>query len=500
MLPQSWSRYTPLAIGALVLLVYGPALGAGFIWCDDYTVANSALMHGVAGLRRIWIGGSTEQYYPITYTVYWLVAQIAGIRPEPFHWLNVLLHAANAVLLWRLLGNWRVAGAGLAALLFALHPVQVESVAWIYELRNVLSTCLLLGTALFHARYLRGAGIGALLAAVLCFALALLAKSAVLVYPAIAFLVAPAATQKRRVLSLIPFVVLAALMADLTVWYEHHHTQARGAEWPQSFAERLSIAGQVFWFYLGKLVWPHPLAFAYRRFETTTFLPALAVVALFVVLLLIRRRSLLRPLTLYALTVFPVLGFFNIYMMRYTFVADHLAYLPYLVLMPFVAARLAAWPRWIDAAIVAVLCVLTLSRAVLFRSEERLWQQAIESGHDTWLARVNLGLLAKRRGEPELALTQFEAALAMQDTADARVDLANMLAARGDYPEAILHYERALEIEPDNLAARHSFASALARAGRLEAALLQYQRILARDPTDSLALRNRDSLLRVLNR
>jgi tetratricopeptide (TPR) repeat protein len=194
-----------------------------------------------------------------------------------------------------------------------------------------------------------------------------------------------------------------------------------------------------------------------------------------------------------------VLGFFNIYMMRYTFVADHLAYLPALVLIPFAAAALARTPRWLPVSLVTVLALLTLSRVVLFRSEERLWRDGIAHGHDTWLARVNLGLLAKRRGDDAAAITEFETALAMKDTADARVDLANMLAARGDLESAILHYQRALELAPDDLGARHSFASALTRAGHFEAALLQYQRILARDPTDQLATRNRAALLKLLN-
>jgi tetratricopeptide (TPR) repeat protein len=185
--------------------------------------------------------------------------------------------------------------------------------------------------------------------------------------------------------------------------------------------------------------------------------------------------------------------------MRYTFVADHLAYLPALVVIPFAAAPLARAPRWVPVALLLVLATLTTSRAILFRSEERLWQDSIAHGHDTWLARVNLGLLAKRRGDDTGAIADFESALAMKDTPDARVDLANMLAARGDLETAIQHYQRALDLAPDDLAARHSFASTLARAGHLEAALLQYQRILARDPTDQLAQHNRAALLHVLN-
>src|SRR5262249_20630158 len=158
-----------------------------------------------------------------------------------------------------------------------------------YELRNVLSTAFLLATALLHQRR-------RLLAALGCFVLALLSKSAVVVYPALAWLVLPADTPRRRRLwSLVPFVVLAALMGHLAIWYEHHLTEARGSEWPQTLGERIAIAGRVFWFYLGKIVWPHPLAFAYARFQVDphdpmAYLPALAVVATFALLFLARRR------------------------------------------------------------------------------------------------------------------------------------------------------------------------------------------------------------------
>ena len=129
-----------LLLVAATLLAYQPAWQAGFIWDDDDYVTDNPLLTAPDGLKRIWFSlDSPSQYFPLTYTVFRIERALWGLNPAGYHWVNILLHAANALLVWRLLRRLSVPGAWLAAAIFALHPVQVESVAWITELKNVLS-------------------------------------------------------------------------------------------------------------------------------------------------------------------------------------------------------------------------------------------------------------------------------------------------------------------------------------------------------------------------
>ncbi|MFO0980181.1 MAG: glycosyltransferase family 39 protein [Planctomycetota bacterium] len=419
----------PWLLSALVAALYLPVIvHGGFLWCDDYTFAQNRLMRDQAGLARIWSGGDTEQYYPITYSAYWLVARLFGSGAFAPHVLSVALHVVNGVLLWMVLRRLGLGAAAFGALLFALHPIQVESVAWIYELKNVLSTSLLLLTALLHLRYLRDGRALSLALTLATFTLALLAKSAVLVYPALALLLLRRHDRPHMLRSLVPLGLLSVAMAALTVWYERHQTGAQGGEWPQGLAERTAIAGQTFWFYLGKMLWPQPLSFAYPRFAIdvlrfAAFAPAvLAVLCVGTCLVVRRARGLAMLLLAYTILVFPVLGFFNIYMMRYTFVADHLAYLPSMLVLPAAAGALARVHRWLPVPVVVIMAALTAARTPLFERDQRLWQQALAVDDQAWLAHAGL---------------------------------ARCLQESGDVEAAFPHYQRAIEIHPRALDVRH---------------------------------------------
>ncbi|MEW6746563.1 MAG: tetratricopeptide repeat protein [Planctomycetota bacterium] len=517
--------WLPVGLAALVFVAYLPAWGVTFLWCDDYTIAESPLMDDLDGLARIWKGGETEQYYPLTYSLYWLVVQVAGRSTEVLHGLCILLHVASTVLLFFFLRQLGRRGALLGAALFGLHPLNVETVAWIYELKSALSTFLILLVARWHLRYLTHPCRRQLLLALLFFLLALLSKTATLVYPAAALVLylCPGRTIPARpravVLSLLPFLGLALIAAAGTILYEHTTTGAQGAEWPQAFSERLAIAGKAFWFYILKFILPVRLSFAYEPFpidrhSLATFLPAaLALVSLALPLLACRRfhaaRALATALLLYLVTIFPVLGFFNIYMMRYTYVADHLAYLATLGMGPAAALLLATLGTWLEqhlkprlspllaTLLLVTLASLTFARARTFHSQELLWREALERGSRNWLALVNLGLIEKERGNTDQASELFERALRIRETAEAHVGLANTWVARGRSNDALPHFRRALELAPDDAANRHSYAVALANAGLFADASAQYSHILESNPADPLALRNREALSQV---
>ena len=143
------------AIGLLLMtvVVYEPAFHAGFIWDDDSYVTRNRLLSDPIGWLRAWIPGTTPQYYPVVFTMFWIEHVIWGLNPLGYHAVNVLLHAANAVLVWRLASWLRIPGAWLIGAVFAVHPVHVESVAWITERKNVLSGFFYLLAALAYLRF-----------------------------------------------------------------------------------------------------------------------------------------------------------------------------------------------------------------------------------------------------------------------------------------------------------------------------------------------------------
>ena len=150
--PELWGA---IFIVLAVFIAYWPALRGGFIWDDDGYVTHNQTLHNLNGLQEIWFNaGATPQYYPLVFTTFWLEYHLWGLNPLGFHLVNVLLHALGSLLLWRVLAQLKVPGAWLAAAIFALHPVQVESVAWITERKNVLSAVFYFLAALAYLRFI----------------------------------------------------------------------------------------------------------------------------------------------------------------------------------------------------------------------------------------------------------------------------------------------------------------------------------------------------------
>jgi hypothetical protein len=334
------------ALLTLVIAAYIPAIMGGFVWDDDDYVTRNPTLSGSGGLQRIWFEiGAVPQYYPLVHTSFWLEFHLWGLWPLGYHLVNVLFHGCSAILLWRVLLRLGVRGAWLAAAVFALHPVQVESVAWITERKNILSGVFYLSALLAYVRFL-GLGRGGFgprgrwgwywLALVL-FLCALLSKTVTCSLPAAILLLLWWKRSRLRlndVLSLVPFFVLGAALGLTTAWMEQHYVGAQGAEWALSWLDRCLIAGRALWFYVGKLVWPARLAFIYPRWQIDSALwqycYPLAAVGLVVCLWVLRRRIGKAPLVAalyFGGTLGPALGFINVYPMRFSFVADHFQYM-----------------------------------------------------------------------------------------------------------------------------------------------------------------------------
>jgi hypothetical protein len=327
------------AIVAATLVAYLPALGAGFVWDDDDYVTNNPLLRDPDGLARIWLSADApSQYFPLVYTFFRLEYALWGLEPFGYHLVNVCLHAANALLAWAVLARLALPGAWLAAAIFALHPVHVESVAWISERKNVLSTLCFLGALLAWLRFaLDGAGKRWWIVAFGLYVLALFAKTTACTLPAaqlLALWLRGRAIDARRLAQLAPFLVVGVAMGAFTILWERLHQGTQGDRFALGFVESVLVASRAVWFYLGKLALPIGLSFSYPKFEVGAGDPrdwAWLVAGALLLFALWRARGRLGrgPLTaalFFVAMLSPVLGFIPLYTFLYTYVADHYQY------------------------------------------------------------------------------------------------------------------------------------------------------------------------------
>jgi Flp pilus assembly protein TadD len=487
----------------LVFLVYLPALRGGFIWDDDAYVTGNPTLHDLGGLQRIWFEvGAVPQYYPMVHTTFWLEYHLWGLNPFGYHLVNILLHAMAAILLWQVLLRLRIRGAWLAAVLFALHPVCVESVAWITERKNVLSAVFYFAAALAYLRFValeKPGGPNRLrwhwyLGALVLFMAALLSKTMTCSLPAALLLVCwwkNGRVQRSEILPLLPFFALGAGLGLMTAWIEKHHVGAQGAEWSLTFADRCLIAGRALWFYAGKLVWPVHLTFIYPRWKIEPevwwqWLFPVAAAGVVAGLWLARRRIGKGPLVavlFFAGTLGPALGFVNVYPMRYSFVADHFQYLASVGLITLCAAGLYRIPRVIPVILIVVFGVLTWQRTHVYRDPETLWRDTLAKNPDCSIAHNNLGLLFKNQGHIEEAMEHYHKAIQSDpNNSEALNNLGLALADKGQFDEAIKNYHKALQINPNSFEALNNLGLALAAQGRLDEAIENYYMALQINP------------------
>ncbi len=511
------------ALVGAVVVAYLPALRAGFVWNDDTYLTRNATLDEAGGLRRIWTDPrANEQYYPAVFTSFWLEKRLWALHPFGYHLVNVLLHAGSALLLWWLLRRLGLPGGWFAAALFALHPVGVESVAWVTERKNTLSLLLTLLAAHAYlasasARDARAGPRGrrpappgpwyrtprALYGAALAFfTLALLAKTTAAVLPAVLLVIAWWRTGRVRwadARPLVPFFVVGAALALNTAWLERAMVGASGAEWSLSALGRVVLAGRVLAFYLGKLVWPAGLAFIYPRWTIDPaawiqWLPALAALAAVAALVALRRRIGRGPLAaslLFGGVLFPAMGFFNVYAMRYSYVADHFAYQAVAVFAAALAAGVAGLlegkGRALRAAaaaagvlVVATLAVLTFRQARSFRDADTLWRDTLAANPACFMCRNNYGYSLYTRGRVADAVAEFERSLRLQpDNVPALLNLARVDEDRDDLDGAIARLRVARRVEPDNTTVMVNLATDYTKTGRYDEAKVEYRKALA---------------------
>lgn len=486
------------ALVTVTLLAYLPAIRGGFIWDDDFYVTGNVHLRSADGLRAIWLDRSaTPQYYPMTHTTFWIEYHLWGLDPLGYHVVNVLLHAAAAILVALVLEALGIPGAWLAAAVFALHPVHVESVAWITERKNTLSAVFYLGSALAFLTSERRPR-GRWLALVL-FVAALLSKSVTASLPvalAIAIVWKRGRLGRDEIRWLAAMLGIGVVAGLQTVALERGQVGAEGREFALSFAERVLVAGRAVWFYLGKLVWPARLSFVYEKWSIDAgtwlpwFFPAGALAAIAGAWAMRRRigTGTLAALVFYGITLFPALGFLNVYPMRYSFVADHFQYLASVGPITLAAAWVAGFERGRRRAAVAAAVVLvalgarTWAQGHAYADLDTLWRRTIESSPRAFMAHYNLGKMLAEKGRVDEAIAHYEEALRVKpDLVEAIVNLANAYADRHRTEDAITMYRRVLAIDPRMAAAHYNLGLALEETGRPEEALEAYRGAVAAD-------------------
>ena len=532
--------------GALIfcatILAYLPALSGDFIWNDsDYVTAPA--LRSVDGLTRIWTElGATEQYYPLLHSAFWVQYRLWGDHPLGYHIVTLLLHAGAAVLfaliLRRLFNSGRVpavpalagldhpaagrgadgrrsswpqpdaAAAWLAALLFALHPVHVESVAWITEQKNTVSLVLYLAAAAVYLRFDETRRPRTYATALALFVLSLACKTVTSTLPAALLVVIwwkrGRLDWRRDVRPLLPWLAVGAVAGLFSSWVERVYGGAHGADFDLGLGGRMLVAGRAIWFYAAQLVWPSGLNFIYPRWAVDAavgwqWLFPLGVLAVGAVLWALRRRTR-APLAVFLFFVgslFPVLGFVNLYGARFSWVWDHWQYLADLGPLALAAAGLAAvWRRaapplrWLGPGLVAALAVLlgalTWSHCGMFHDDQTLYRLTLARNPGCWMAHYNLGNIWLRTpGRMNDAIAQFEAALRLKpDQVEARNNLGNAWSEiPGRLNDAIAQFEEVLRRQPDNAEAHNNLGNAWSKMpGRLNDAIAQFQEALRRQP------------------
>jgi tetratricopeptide (TPR) repeat protein len=476
------------------------------LW-DDASHVTRPDLRSLHGLWRIWFDlGATQQYYPLLHSAFWLEHSIWGDAVLGYHLANVGLHALAACLVVRIARRMALPGAWLAGLLFALHPLCVESVAWISEQKSTLSGVFYLGALLVYLDFDETRRWSRYLAALALFILALLSKTVTATLPGALLVILwwrhGRIGWRRDVQPLVPWLVLGAAAGLFTAWVERTLVGAAGVEFSLTPIERLLLAGRAICFYAGKAIWPANFTFFYPRWnidpgEWWQYLFPAAVVAVGLAFgrLSRRNRGPLAALLFFAGTLFPVLGFFNVYPFRYSYVADHFAYLASLgILVP--AASLAAssaaklWSRWpasvlLPAILIAGLGGLTWRQAATYQDEETLYRATLARNPGAWLAHNNLGnLLLPLGGRRVEAMAHFQEALSLKpDFWEAHLSLGNaLLETPGRLDDAIAQYETAVLLAPNSERAHTNLGNALLQAGRTAEAVAHLQTALRIDP------------------
>jgi protein O-mannosyl-transferase len=507
--PRLWTVAGAACIVAAALVIYWPSIHGGFLLDDALLLTGSRIIAAPDGLYRFWCTTEPVDYWPVTNSSFWIEWRLWGADPTGYHVTNLVLHVAACLLLWRILRRLSIPGAFLAAVLFAVHPVNVESVAWISQRKNVLAMVFFLLSALWYFRSDEESppaeyklcrpevggwyGLG-----LLAFVLAMLSKGSVAMLPVLLLVIVwwRRGLTRWDFLRTSPFFLAAVVLSGVNVWFQSHHGEE--AVRHASFLERMLGAGAAVWFYLEKAVFPLDLAFVYpqwniRPADPRWWPPLAAVAAVTLVLWWYRRgwgRVVLAAWLFFGAALVPVLGFVDVGFMKYSLVADH--YL-HVAILAVVALAAVGWTVWYGRAqgglrvvagavalgLVGTLASLTWHQNGLYRDALTLYEAAEKKNPNCSLVETNLGNEHFGRNRLSEAIQHYRRAIELEpDSFEAHHNLGVALRGAGQLPEAIQEYQRALDLQPESPEVFNDVGVALEQSGRLDEAIEKYQKAL----------------------
>jgi len=504
----------PLAAAGLIasaaVLCYARTIWCGWIWDDDFYVWNNPTLKTLGGIFDIWFRPlSIPQYYPLVHTTYWLEYRLWGDWPAGYHAVNVLLHATSAGLLWLVLRKLGVPAAWLGALLFAVHPLGVESVAWVTERKNTLSLALALASLLAWLSF-RDAGQHAdrwrwYWLSVGLFAAALLSKTVTVSLIGVMLVITwwkTARLTRRDAMLTLPYLAVGLPLALTTVWLEKHHVGAADVDWGLSPLDRIVLAGRIICFYATKLAWSQPLAFFYDRWridarEAWQWLYPSAVVAAVAAAWFARNtlgRGPLAAILLFYGCLFPALGFFDVYPFKFSFVADHFAYhaMPAFLAAVAAVAGLAgrryaceAFVRTAGLLVSGLLALVTIARVPVYDNLETLCNDTLAKSPRCWAARNILSPYytdLARFTDADRVYAEIRDATWLppwpHDLAMLRYNHARAVEGLGRTADAERFYREAIALDAGYAKPRSNLAKLLADSGRTEPAVAMYKELL----------------------
>ena len=512
---RRWQLLGGSLLIALTFLVYWPSVHGEFIIDDDILLAKSDLIKASDGLYQFWFTTKPIDYWPVTNSTLWIEWRLWGENTTGYHVVNLLLHVASSLLIWAILRRLAIPGSYLAALLYAVHPLNVQSVAWISQSKNTLSMFFFLLALLWwikadadpgttgdnrrerqavsplsnHAVWYR--------LSLAAFVMAMLSKGSVAVLPLMLLVLIwwqRGRVDQRDLLRTAPFFVVALILTGVNVWFQTHGTAVVVRD--VNFWQRLAGAGAVVWFYVYKAIIPINLVFIYPQWNIDVgqiqwWLPDLGCIAITALLLWKRHNRWGRPIlfswALTCIALMPVLGFTDVGWMKFSLVADHYAYIALIPIMALVAAGCMIWYRRSESTLrfaaaitIAVLVVtrlfLTWQRSMVFADAITLYERILEKNPKSWLPHHNLGVAYAKIGRDEKAIEQFQAALDDGDTDNTatRYDWGNALSRLGRYSDAIVQYQRALEMDPSDANVHNNLGTVLYNLKRMSEAQLEF--------------------------
>ena len=493
-----------LAVLLLVLafVAYKPAWRAGFIWDDDDHLTTNTVLTVPYGLSLVWSSVAYSRYYPLTLTTFWCERQLWGLNPLPYHLVNIALHAINGFLVFLLLFRLRVPSPWLAAVVWVLHPVNVESVAWITELKNTQSGFFFFGALLCFLQFEAKQQRHWYALALLCGACALLSKASTVILPLALLLCVwweRGHWRRHDFLRMVPFFVMAGLMSLLAIVEQRGNIMRQGsAEWSMGVGQCLLIAGKAIWFYLGKIIWPVNLTFVYPRWELSTnspasYLPMVGLIAVAIILWISRRQSWARACIFgfgfFVVALLPVLGFFDVFYFRYSFVADHFQYLASLGVIACITSGMAyvlehnRLSPAVYVALLVTLSVMTWRQSQVYHDTETLWSDTVAKNPNGWMPQYNLAETLWQAGRHEESIPHFERALQLNSHyTDAQYNPEFSLAQLGRLAEAIGQSTQKFRIKTNYAEAHNQLGIALLQGDRASDAISQFKEALRLQP------------------